>query len=89
MSKKFKIFYIVILSFGIWNLVDLFFNWQEYGEKFRYIFYRIPVGLFLIFTLRTIELNQKSIQLFIRLVLVAIILLLLAPPGVYFEMFVI
>jgi len=89
MSKKFKIFYIVILLFGIWNLIDLYFNWQEYGEKFRYIFYRIPVGLFLIFTLHTIDLHRKNIQLFIRLVLIAIILLLFAPPGLYYQAFVV
>lgn len=84
-TNKTKIFFLLILIFGVWNLYDLYFNWLEYAEKFRYIFFRIPIALFLIIAFNKIKFRNKVFNFVIKVLILFVIFFLLIPPGIYYN----
>lgn len=78
----------LILSFGIWNLIDLFFNWLEYAEKFRYLFIRLPVALFLLYNINNFSFTNKILTIIFRILLVIIIFALIIPPEFYYNVLI-
>ncbi len=83
------IFFLTLLILvGVYCIYNEIFNWEEFAEVFKYLIFRLPIGLLLLVLSkynRSLEYNYKDALSYLGFVIGGILLL---PPGIIYTLFI-